>query len=79
MNKNTFQLLDIFLITNEFMLCINPSVAKCSLNFELIVAYYYRKPANIRRTLVSNNMVDHSDVVGASLVGVAPTTSSFLT
>ena len=40
---------------------------------------YYRKVSNIRRTLVGNNIVDHSDVVGASPVGAAPTTSSFPT
>ena len=39
----------------------------------------YRKVSNIRRTLVGNNIVDHSDVVGASPVGAAPTTSSFST
>ena len=33
----------------------------------------------IRRTLVGNKIVDHSDVVGASPVGTAPTTSSFST
>ena len=37
----------------------------------------YRKVSNIRRTLVGNKIVDHSDVVGASPVGAAPTTSSF--
>ena len=35
----------------------------------------YRKVSNIRRTLVGNKIVDHSDVVGASPVGAAPTTS----
>ena len=39
----------------------------------------YHKTSNIRRTLVSNKIVDHSDVVGASPVGAAPTTSSFST
>ena len=39
----------------------------------------YRKISNIRRTLVGNTIVDHSDVVGASPVGAAPTTSSFST
>ena len=39
----------------------------------------YRKTSNIRRTLVSNIIVDYSDVVGASPVGAAPTTSSFST
>ena len=39
----------------------------------------YRKTSNISRTLVGNKIVDHSDVVGASPVGAAPTTSSFST
>ena len=48
--------------------------------FELFVAYdVYRQVSNIRRTLVCNQIVDHSDVVGASPVGAAPTTSSFST
>ena len=37
----------------------------------------YRLVSNIRRTLVGNDIVDHSGVVGASPVGAAPTTSSF--
>ena len=37
----------------------------------------YRKTSNIRRTLVGNKIVDHSDVIGASPVGAAPTISSF--
>ena len=39
----------------------------------------YRKVSNIRRILVGNKIVDHSDVVGASPVSAAPTTSSFST
>ena len=39
----------------------------------------YRKTSNIRRNLVGNKTVDHSDVVGASPVGAAPTTSLFST
>ena len=39
----------------------------------------YRQVANIRRTVVDNKIVDHSDVVGTSPVGAAPTTSSFST
>ena len=39
----------------------------------------YRQVSNIRCTLVGNLIVDHSDVVGASPVGAAPTTSSFST
>ena len=34
---------------------------------------------NIRRTKVGNNIVDHSYVVGALLVGAAPTASSSCT
>ena len=40
---------------------------------------HYRKTSCISRTLVGNKIVDHSDVVGASPVGAAPTTSSFST
>ena len=40
---------------------------------------YYRKTSNISRTLVGKEIVDNSDVVGASPVGAAPTTSSFST
>ena len=41
--------------------------------------FKYRQTYNIRRTLVGNKIVDHSDVVGASPVAAAPTTSSYLT
>ena len=40
---------------------------------------HYRKTSNISRTLVVDKIVDNSDVVGASPVGAAPTTSSFST
>ena len=33
----------------------------------------------VKHTLVGDKIVDHSDVVGASTIGVAPTTSSFST
>ena len=38
-----------------------------------------RQTSNISRTLVGNESVDHSDVVGAPPVGAAPTTASFST
>ena len=41
--------------------------------------FRYRQVSNISRTFLGNNIVDHSDVVGASPVGAAPTTSSFST
>ena len=46
---------------------------------EIPTAMKYRQVSNIRRTLAGNKIVDHSDVVGASPVGTAPTTSSFST
>ena len=36
----------------------------------------YRQISNRRRTLVENDIIDHSDVVGASPVGAAPTPPS---
>ena len=43
------------------------------------LSYDYRKTSYISRILVGNKIVDNSDVVGASRVGAAPTTSSFST
>ena len=43
------------------------------------LALLLQKISNISRTLVGNEIVDNSDVVGASPVGAAPTTSSFST
>ena len=39
----------------------------------------YHQTSTIRPTLVDNNIVDHSDVVGALPIGAAPTPSSFST
>ena len=39
----------------------------------------YCQTSNVSHTLVGNKIVDHSDAVGAELVGTAPTTSSFST
>ena len=44
---------------------------------EPMVTEIYCQTSNIRHTLVGNKIADHSDVVGASPVGAAPTTSSF--
>ena len=58
---------------------------KCSVEFRkswenmVSSSEMYRKVSNIRRTSVGNKIVDHSDVVGTSPVGAAPTTSSFST
>ena len=45
----------------------------------LVVQEHTAKPLDISRTLVGNKIVDNSDVVRASPVGAAPTTSSFST
>ena len=41
--------------------------------FVVVYAYFfsdtYRQVSNIRRTLVGNKIVDHSDVVGESPIG----------
>ena len=46
---------------------------------DFLEASSYRKTSNISRTLSGSKIVDNSDVVGASPVGAAPTTSSFST
>ena len=61
----------LFMAQIELGLCTAYSTA--------VVKMEYRKVSNISSTLVGNKIVDHSDVVGASPVGAAPTTSSFLT
>ena len=40
---------------------------------------HYHQISDISRTLLDNNIVDHSDVVGAAPVDAVPTTSSFST
>ena len=44
---------------------------------KIVMLAYYCKTSNISRTLVGNKIVNNSDVVGASPIGAAPTTSSF--
>ena len=61
---------EIIITDNAYMICQMLSAWK---------TYIYRKTSNISRTLVGNKIVDNSDVVGASPVGAAPTTSSFST
>ena len=39
----------------------------------------YRQTSTLSRTLVGKTIADHSDLVGASPVGAAPTTSLFST
>ena len=58
-----------------------PCVMKPNNSLSQVVfhCHNYRKTSSISRTLVGNKIVDNSDVVGASPVGAAPTTSSFST
>ena len=46
--------------------------------FNIKLSREYHQFSNTSRTIVGNEIVDHSDVVGASPVGTAPTTPSFL-
>ena len=52
------------------------NISPSGINFGM---FTYPQTSNISHTLVSNKIVDHSDVIGASPVGAAPTTSSFST
>ena len=54
--------------------CFHVTMSQCHCDISL-----YRKTSNISSTLVGNKIADNSDVVGASPVGAAPTTSSFST
>ena len=51
----------------------------CTLQIFKLIRQLDRKTSGISRALVGNKIVDNSDVVGASPVGAAPTTSSFST
>ena len=44
---------------------------------QLTFTTYYCQNSNMRRALLGNKIVDHSDVLGTSPVGAALTTSSF--
>ena len=62
---------------NKIVVC-EPSASSGSYELTERSPSNYRQASNISRSL-ANKLVDHSDVVGASPVGVAPTTSSFST
>ena len=63
----------------QFASFLNTFEIPCDFFLLECIESVYHKTSNIRRTLVGNKIVDHSDVVGASPVGAAPTTSSFST
>ena len=68
---------------NGLMGCKVPTdLMKISVKVATHMGFYYSiycQTSNITCTLVGNKIVDHSDVVGASPVSAAPTTSSFST
>ena len=64
-------------ITN--VVSIHKSITSSTHLGELNLLYSYELILHLSRTLVGNKIVDNSDVVGASPVGAAPTTSSFST
>ena len=49
------------------------------LSYTILINYINPLGIYHRRTLLINEIIDHSDVVGASPVDAAPTTSSFST
>ena len=66
------------LSTHKINLILIPLIL-CFVNTTATTWGSYRQVSNIRRTLVGNKIFDNSDVVGASPVGPAPTTSSLST
>ena len=54
-----------------------PLLVLCNMLYSVMMNYC--QTYNISHTLLGKKIIDHSDVVGASPVGAAPTTSSFLT
>ena len=78
-----------FMIKDQAITCTNADLSSSVMHVwqwntfqKLIIKILYSnycQVSNIRHTLVGNNIVDHSDVVGASPVGAAPTTSSWST
>ena len=64
-------------IISQNYIVSNHKKMKCTLNTSHMPPFTYRQISNISHALVGNKIVDHSDVVGASPIGAAPTTSSF--
>ena len=78
--KSICFLICIFYPSNDLILKVTAYENQKQLNKDYIdIQKGYRKTSHISRTLAGNRIVDNSDVVGASPVGAAPTTSSFST
>ena len=73
----------ISLITKQNLTSSTQILQRYKANMNIYSSYKlkhnYRQVSNMRRTLAGYKIVDHSDVVGASPIGAAPTTSSFST
>ena len=71
----------ILVLSNKREHYVSFGIAKHDLLLTEVIGpeYRYCETSNISRTLLGNKTVDHSDVVGASPPGAAPTTSSFST
>ena len=65
------------IVMQSYLLSIYIQKKNCR-TVQPIITEYCQTP-NISCTWMGNKIVDHSDVVGASSVGAAPTTSSFST
>ena len=61
------------------VLCLCHVVSSILYGMTIYIENIYCQTCNISRTLIDSKIVDHSDVVGASAVGAASTTSSFST
>ena len=74
-------LLEVFDLTHFWNLAGDTEVIYLPPDLTLfyLVGNIYLYTSNISPILVANKNVDHSDVVGASFVGAAQTTSSFST
>ena len=66
-----------YLRDTTIMCCIGSCLDKRPAALSCLQTYNYRKTSNISGTLLSNEIVDHSDVIGASPAGAAPTESLF--
>ena len=74
-----YAVLSILCVLEEIIHIIMGCPVSCYFEFTIIISILRTPNSNISSTLVSNKSVDHSDVVGASPVSAAPTTSSFST
>ena len=79
-NNNCFQLNNSLSCWQVWMLCRVDPLSCCTVSTKSAdLMLINHQTFNIRGNLVGNEIVDHSDVVGASPIDVVPTTSAFST